>query len=86
MPAEPVERQRRAALERTRELLSRRQTFFGIALGCTLMTFAFAFEGSRVTWFMWRDAPGLAGMLMGVGIGCWIGFLRARRQLRVAGF
>lgn len=80
-----VERDRRKTLERTRGLLLRRQTFFGLALGCTLMSFTFAFEGTRMTWFMWRDAPTQAGMLMAVGIGCWIGYFRTRTQLQVAG-
>jgi hypothetical protein len=80
-----VERDRRKILERTRGLLVRRQTFFGLALGCTLMSFTFAFEGTQVTWFMWRDAPSQAAMLMAVGIACWIGYFTTRRQLQVAG-
>jgi hypothetical protein len=85
MPSSSLERDRRKTLERTRGLLLRRQAFFGLALGCTLMAFTFAFEGTRVTWFMWRDAPSQAAMLMGVGIACWIGYFWTRKQLQVAG-
>lgn len=83
--AAPDESDRRSALERTRQLLKRRQMFFGVALACTLLPFSFAFRDGRIAWFMWRDATDLAGVFAGIAIGCWIGFLRARRQLRVAG-
>jgi hypothetical protein len=79
------EHERRSALERTRTLLARRQRFFGAALGSTLMPFAFAFEGSRVTWFMLRDATAPALVFLVAASVCWIGYWRASRELRVAG-
>lgn len=75
----------RAALEETRRLLKRRQLFFGLALAFTLIPFSFAFSDGRIAWFMWRDATDLAGVFTGMAIGCWIGYFRARAQLRVAG-
>ena len=75
----------RAALEYTRRLIGRRQRFFGAALACTLLPFSIAVRHGEVVWFMWRDAPDLAGVLTGVAVGCWIGYFRARRQLSVAG-
>jgi len=84
-PAPRPEHERKAALMRTQALLSRRHWFFGVALACTLSMFAFSFEGSRLTWFMWRDARPMALVLMGFAIGSWIGYIRANRQLRVAG-
>ena len=84
-PASLPERERRAALERTRSLLKSRTAFFALALGCNLMTFSFAFGGDGITWFMWRDAPGLAGIVTAVSIGFWIAYLRVSNQLRVSG-
>lgn len=75
----------RAALEETRRLIGRRQRFFGAALACTLLPFSIAVRHGEVVWFMWRDATGLAGVCAGVAIGCWIGYFKARGQLRVAG-
>lgn len=83
-PARP-EQEGKAALARTQALLSRRHWSFGVALACTLAMFSFSFEGSRLTWFMWRDARPVALVLMGFAIGSWIGYIRANRQLRVAG-
>ena len=83
--AERPEHERRQALERTRSLLAKRQRLFGIALACTLMPFAFSFDSSGVTRFMFRDAQGPALMFAGVAIGCWMAFVNVSRQLRVSG-
>lgn len=84
-PASRPEKERRASLERTRSLIKTRSIFFGAALASNLMPFSFAFSGDAVTWFMWRDAPGTAAVLMGISIGCWIAYFRALNQLRVSG-
>jgi anti-sigma factor RsiW len=75
----------RAALERTRRLLLQRQIYFGAALAATLMPLTVVFRNGAITWFMWRDAPSMAGVFIGVAIACWIGFFRARSKLVVAG-
>lgn len=77
--------ERRETLERARVLLARRQWFFGLALGCTLMPFSIAGSGGTVTWFMLRDATGMAGIFVAAAVACWIGYFRVRSQLRVAG-
>ncbi len=84
-PAALPERERRAALERTRSLLKLRTVLFALALGCNLMTFSFAFSGDGVSWFMWRDAPGMAGVLLVSSMGFWLAYFRVEKQLRVSG-
>lgn len=84
-PASLPERERRAALERTRSLIKWRTLFFAAALGCNLMTFTTAFSGDGVTWFMWRDAPGVAGVLLASSMGFWLAYFRVLNRLRVSG-
>ena len=79
------EGERRAALERTRKLLAKRQRLFGVALTCSLMPFAFSFNGSGISRVMFLDAPVPALMFAGVAIGCWMAFVSVNRQLRVSG-
>lgn len=79
------EAERREALERARVLISRRQWFFGLALGCTLMPLSIAGSEGGVTWFMLRDETGMASMFIAAAIGFWISYFRVRSQLRVAG-
>jgi hypothetical protein len=84
MAARP-EHERRQALERTRSLLRKRQVLFGVALACSLLPFAFAFDRSGPTGFLWDGFPGMKLMFAVVAVGCWIGFWNVSRQLRVAG-
>ncbi len=79
------EAERREALERARVLISRRQWFFGLALGCTLMPLSISGSEGGVTWFMLRDETGIASIFIAAAIGFWIGYFRVRSQLRVAG-
>jgi len=79
------EHERRSALQRTRSLLVKRQLLFGVALACTLMPFAIAFDSSGNTRFVWGNAPGVKLMFTVVAIGCWIAFWRVSRRLRVSG-
>lgn len=84
-PASLPERERRAALERTRSLIKWRTFFFAAALGCNLMTFSFALSGDGIIWFMWRDAPAMAGLLLASSMGFWFAYFRVSNQLRVSG-
>ena len=78
-----------AALEqrtvaRTRETIRRRTWILALAILSTLMPFSFAFRGSEVTFFMLRDQPGSAVLLV-VGAGLWVVYARLSRSLRMAG-
>ena len=85
-PASRPEQEQRAALERTRSLLRWRHILFALAIGANLMTFSFAFSSSDgLTWFMWRDAPGMGAILMVVSAVCWLGYFRVEKKLRVSG-
>lgn len=77
-----TERDRRTALERTRRLLQRRQLYFGSALACTLSPFSFAFRDGQIAWFMWRDAPDLAGVFTGIAIGAGLASQGSRAAAR----
>lgn len=68
------------ALERTRALLKRRTWTLALALFFTAMPFAFAFNGSRVTFFMIRDEPGSALFLVSAAY-LWVQYVRLQRRL-----
>lgn len=78
--------QARASLARTRRLLLRRQMAFGVALALTLAPFSFAFNGDRLAWAMWRDAPATATMCAAGAAICWAWFARVRASLVAPGF
>ena len=85
-PASRPEQEQRAALERTRSLLKRRHILFALAIAANLMTFSFAFSSSDgITWFMWRDAPGMGAILMLISAVCWFAYFRVDKKLRVSG-
>lgn len=76
---------RRQSLERTRQLIARRQTFLAGAILLTLFPLAFTFVGGEVIWAMWRDEPAMAVGAAGGALACWMNFFRLRAKLRVGG-
>lgn len=79
------DRQGREALARARRLLRQRQAWFGAAIACTLSPLSFGFANGEIVWAMWRDAPGMAAVLGGMAMICWIVVRRLEASLRVRG-
>ena len=78
-----------AALEqhtvvRTRAVIRRRAWVQALALLCTLLPFSFAFRGGDVTFFMLRDVPASALLLL-AGVALWLVYARLTRSLRTTG-
>src|SRR5438270_10167939 len=73
------------ALERTRKLVSRRQSFFGMGLFFTLLPGTFTFGDGRVQFSVLRDGPIVAAVWLCVAIAMWIGFARTSRDLHATG-
>lgn len=59
------------ALEGARRILHSRQVLFGLAFAFTLTPFAFSFANGRITWWMMRDSPIQAVVLLLAGLVCW---------------
>lgn len=80
------EREQRAALERTRSLLRWRTILFALAIGSNLTAFSFTFSSDEgITWIMWRDAPGMGFILLGISAVSWLAYFRVLKQLQVSG-
>lgn len=77
--------QGRESLARARRLLRYRQAWFGGAITCTLSPLSFGFADGEIVWAMWRDAPGMAAVLGGMAMICWIVVRRLEASLRVRG-
>jgi len=78
-----------AALEqhtvaRTRAVIRRRAWVQAVALLCTLLPFSFVFRGGDVTFFMLRDQPASALLLL-AGAALWLVYARLTRALRMTG-
>ena len=85
-PASRPEQEQRAALERTRSLLRWRTMLFALAIFSNLTAFSFTFSSSEgITWLMWRDAPAMGFILLGVAAVSWLAYFRVDKQLRVSG-
>jgi hypothetical protein len=80
------EREQRAALERTRSLLRWRTLLFALAIGSNLTAFSFTFSsGEGITWIMWRDAPAMGFILLGIAAVSWLAYFRVLKKLQVSG-
>jgi anti-sigma factor RsiW len=77
--------QDRAVLERTRTLLRRRTWFLAAAVLCSVMPFAFSFDGSGIRFLLVRDAPAVGGVLMVGAFLFWALFASTARRMRVTG-
>ena len=87
LPAAPalVPSAEKQALDATRQLLKARTATLVIAVLCTLLPFSFVFEGSRVTFVLFRDAPVIALAWWATAAVMWAWHISIRRRLRVSG-
>jgi anti-sigma factor RsiW len=75
----------RDALDRTRRALKKRSWTLALAILFTLMPFTFAFRGSDVVFFMWRDEPGSRLFLLSAAW-LWWSYFRQSQAFRKAGW
>ena len=74
----------RRSVALTRATIQRRTWVMAIAILFTLLPFSFAFRGGEVTFFMLRDQPQSAGLLLGAA-GLWLRYAWLTRSLRTNG-
>lgn len=87
LPAAPglVPSAEKQALDATRQLLKNRTSTLVIAVLFTLLPFSFVFDGSRVTFVIFRDAPIIAIAWWATAAVMWAWHISIRRRLRVSG-
>jgi hypothetical protein len=73
----------RATLHRVQRFNRRRTTLLALAWGSILTALAFSFDSSGVRWFMPRDSPVQALMLLVVAFACSLAYLRMGRRVRM---
>ena len=81
-PSPTAEKQ---ALDTTRQLLKTRTSTLVLACLFTVLPFSFAFEGSRVTFLVLRDAPVVARAWWATATVMWVVHFWIRWRLRVSG-
>lgn len=74
----------RQTVVRIRATIRRRAWIQALALLCTLLPFSFAFGGGEVRFFMLRDQPASALLLL-AGAALWLVYARLTRSLRTTG-
>ena len=74
----------RRSVALTRATIQRRTWVMAIAILFTLLPFSFAFRGGAVTFFMLRDQPQSAVLLLGAA-GLWLRYASLTRSLRANG-
>src|SRR4029079_19674167 len=82
-PSAGAELERRTVAE-TRAVIRRRSWLLAVAILFTTLPFSFVFRGSQVTFFMLRDQPYSALLLLGAAV-MWIQYARRARSWRTAG-
>jgi anti-sigma factor RsiW len=85
LPATRPPTAEKQALDATRQLLKSRTSTLVVAAIFTVLPLTFAFQGSRITFLVIRDAPviGIAWWVTAAIV--WIWHVRIRRRLRVSG-
>ena len=73
------------ALEATRQLLKSRTSTLVVAMIFTVLPLTFVFHGTRITFFMIRDAPVIGFTWWVTAAIMWMWHLRIRYRLRVSG-
>jgi anti-sigma factor RsiW len=73
------------ALDATRQLLKTRTSTLVVAVVFTLLPLSFVFSGSRITFFLIRDAPAIGLAWWAAAAVLWACHLWVRRRLRVSG-
>lgn len=71
----------RRTIAKTRKTIRTRSWVLAMALLCTLLPFSFAFIDGRITFFMLRDVPGSA-LLLVAGAALWVMYARLGGSLR----
>ena len=74
----------RDAVNRARRVIRRRSWIFGVAIFCSLLPFAFAFDGGRIVFLMLRDQPASAWFWAAAAV-LWWKYARMSRELASAG-
>lgn len=77
--------QEKQALALTKRLIKRQTWFMAFALLFSLVPFSVRIEDGTMTFFMLQDTPLLALFYWLIAGGCWFGYFRTRRRLRVGG-
>lgn len=83
-PAPPATAEKQA-LDATRQLLKNRTSTLVVACLFTVLPFSFAFDGSRVTFMVLRDAPTIAMAWWATAAVMWACHFVIRRRVRVSG-
>lgn len=81
----PARSSGKEALDATRKLLRGRTATFAVGLLFTLLPLSFAFEGSRITFLLIRDAPTIGLAWWATAAVLWVWHARVRRRLSVSG-
>jgi hypothetical protein len=82
---EPSSHVEHAAVLRTRRALRRKSWTLALGVFFTLLPFVFAFDGGKITFFMWRDEPGARLFLLSAAW-LWWSYLRQSRDMGGAGW
>ena len=83
-PAPPASAEKQA-LDATRQLLKHRTSTLAVACLFTVLPFAFAFDGSGITFILFRDAPTIAIAWWATAAAMWGCHFVIRRRVRVSG-
>ena len=85
LPATRPPTAEKQALETTRQLLKSRTSTLVVAMVFTVLPLTFAFHGTKITFFLIRDAPTIGIAWWVTAAIMWIWHLSIRRRLRVSG-
>jgi hypothetical protein len=85
LPATHTPTAEKQALEATRQQLKNRTSTLVVAMIFTVLPLTFAFHGTRITFFLIRDAPIIGITWWMTAAIMWIWHVRIRRRLRVSG-
>ena len=85
LPPTPTPTAEKQALEATRQQLKTRTQTLVVAMIFTVLPLTFAFEGTRITFFLIRDAPVIGAAWWVTAAIMWVCHAWLRRRLRVSG-
>lgn len=76
----------RAALRRTKRLLSRRTWSMALGFGFTALPLSFRASSDSFQFMLLPDHPWIVGLSLAAGLVAWIVFVRSTRALKPTGF
>lgn len=87
LPATPAPDQtaEKRVLDKTRQRLRHRTSTLTMAIFFTLAPFMWKFDGSGITFVLWRDKPAIALAWWGTAAVLWIAHFWIRSRTRVSG-